>query len=128
MIASGSSGGRGVLVGLETNVLLRYLVRDEPQAKAASEAMDTPSAGNPGWISPVVFAELVWSLRRTYKVARPEILAILDKLLGSEDIVFQEVDAVRRALSFYRNSSAGFQDCVVACRRSRRGVRRGVDF
>ncbi|MEO7147199.1 MAG: PIN domain-containing protein, partial [Terrimesophilobacter sp.] len=58
------------MIGLDTNVVVRYLVQDEPdQSARASEVIDVLTESEPGFLSLVTIVELYWVLRRAYKVS-----------------------------------------------------------
>ena len=117
------------MIGLDTNVLLRYFVQDNPvQSQAANELLDNLSSSDPGWISIVVLAELVWSLRKTYKYTKDEIVRILETLLSSKDIVLQDSEIVQRALLLHRNGTTGFADCLIYTCAQVAGCRKVVTF
>ncbi len=103
------------MIGIDTNVLLRYLVQDEPtQSSAANNLLDHLSAENPGWICIAVLLETVWSLAKTYKFNREQIGSVLDRLLASQDVSLEHSDQVQRALTLYRGTRTGFTDCLIA--------------
>ena len=102
------------MIGLDTNIVLRYLVKDDPeQAGLAKGLMESLTADNPGWISLVVLAEIVWSLKRTYKLEKDQIAAIIDKFLESRQLVIEQSELVDTSLALYRNNRAGFADCLL---------------
>lgn len=117
------------MIGLDTNVLVRYLVKDHPaQWIDAKQVIDGLSRSDPGWISHVVLAELVWSLKKTYKLDKDRILNIIESLLTSKDIVLQECESVQNALSLHRHTSAGFADCLLWVNARNAGCRKVVTF
>jgi predicted nucleic-acid-binding protein len=70
------------VIGLDTNVLVRYFAQDEPdQAAIATRLIEgfTPEA--PGFISTVTLVETVWVLSGAYKMPKPEITAVIEGLL-----------------------------------------------
>ncbi len=95
---------------LDTNVLVRLLVRDETaQAKAA----DTFIAKG-AWVSHLVLAETLWVLSAVYERSAQQLIALLDILLVHESLVLQDADTVAAALAHFRRKPAlGFSDCLV---------------
>lgn len=76
---------------VDTNVLLRFVVRDDPQQfDAAAEFLRTRTARDPAFISLFVVAELIWALDRRYNYPRESIWAVLSALLESAEVVFEE--------------------------------------
>jgi len=117
------------LIALDTNVLIRYLTEDDPlQARAANEVLDHLSPEEPGWISLVVLAEMVWSLRKTYKLSKDQIIRILDDLVVSKDIVIEDIQKVQRALILHRACRAGFADCLLVLSAESAGCDKVVTF
>ena len=95
---------------VDTNVLVRLLVADDPRQTEKAEAF--LAAGGPAWISSVVLVETVWVLSSVYGWRKPQLLAMLDTATTSKDLSFQAIDAVRSALHLYRTSKADFPDCL----------------
>jgi predicted nucleic-acid-binding protein len=103
------------VIGLDTNVLVRYLVQDDKaQARAASKVMESLSPSEPGWISLIVLAELVWSLKKTYRLAKDRIVSVVESLLASRDIRLEASEKVQYALLLHRNRRAEFADCLLS--------------
>lgn len=104
------------MIGLDTNVLIRYLVQDdEAQASAAEDVIDTLTPAVPGFISIVALAEIAWVLRSVYRVPDAEILPIVEGFLSAEEIRVQHPDVVRRAVGTARLESVGFADALIGC-------------
>jgi predicted nucleic-acid-binding protein len=117
------------VIGIDTNVLVRFVVKDDPtQAPAAVRMIQGLSPEEPGWISILVLTELVWTLRRVYKLDRTSIAGVLERLLSSNDTVLEQRDVVRRALLAYQSSKADFADCVIAVTANLAGCSRMVTF
>ena len=117
------------MTGLDTNVLVRYLAQDDAaQARAAGKVMESLSPSEPGWISLVVLAELVWSLKKTYRLAKNRIISIVESLLASRDIRVEVSEKVQYALLLHRNSRAGFADCLLSVCAREAGCLKVVTF
>jgi predicted nucleic-acid-binding protein len=87
------------VIGLDTNVLVRYVVQDDPlQSRAATEVIEGLGEDRPGFVSLVVVVELYWVLSRAYKVSVDQTAQVIRTLLDSVEIAVQESDSVRRAL------------------------------
>ena len=98
--------------GADTNVLVRYLVEDDPaQCRKARAFVDGVLEGGEELFLPqVVMCELVWVLSAAYGFRRVDIAAILDDVLRSEGIVVEDADLVARAADAYATSRADFAD------------------
>ena len=111
------------MIALDTNVLVRYLVRDHPaQAEAARELVASLTPGCPGFICREVVVELVWVLTRSYGTPREQIGTVLLGLLGSESIVIESADDVGRAALGYARGVADFGDLMVVAAARRQGA------
>lgn len=102
------------MIGLDTNVLVRFLVQDDPeQGRLAKSAIDQCTEAFPGFIGREVAVELVWVLERSYKFDREAIAGALNGLLGAAEIVFEESERVARAVHRYREENYGFADLMI---------------
>jgi predicted nucleic-acid-binding protein len=103
------------MTGLDTNVLVRFLVQDDAaQAKAAQELMATFTEAAPGFICREVLVELVWVLERAYALPRPDISHALDGLMEARELVIEAADRAAIAVDRYRNGGPGFADQMIA--------------
>ncbi len=100
------------MVGLDTNVLVRYLTRDnESQWQQASEVIES---GQLCFIANIVLCELVWVLRgNPYKFGREEILSALEMMLQSPAFQFENRSAVYQALQRAKQGRADFSDYLI---------------
>ncbi len=102
------------MIGLDTNVLVRYLTHDDPaQTSAAVRAMDSFSPNSPGFLSLIVIAELVWVLEACYRFRKKEIEQVLETLLRSKELVIERAEIVLQALRKFSASRADFADCLI---------------
>ena len=110
------------MIATDTNVLLRYLLHDdEVQAARADAVFD---AGETMLITDVVLVEAVWTLSgRKYRLARAELVAVLERLFAEPNVRFEHDHVVWRALQAYKNAAAadeaglakgaGFADALI---------------
>ena len=103
------------MIALDTNVVVRLLVRDDQDQAARAEALirRATAAGDSLYIADVVLAELVWVLERSYKLPRDTILATLRRLRGARDVVFRSNEEFERAVEAYENGPGGFADYLI---------------
>jgi len=103
------------MIGLDTNILVRLLVADDPaQTARVKRFVDRHcTRETPGFINCVVLAELVWVLGSVYRYSRSEIADAIEDLLIGEDRVVEQHDAVRRSLTDFRSGRADFVDAVI---------------
>lgn len=104
------------MIGVDTNVLLRLLLRDDAAQSAAAEKMFAASVSveEPAVINAITLSEAVWALRNVYALPKENVLAILDGLLAQSDVEIVPEEAVRRALTAWSRGSAEFADYLVA--------------
>ena len=102
--------------GLDTNVLLRYLVRDDEAQTAIADAfLDAECRPEcPCVVNRIVLLEIVWVLGRSYKYGRHEIASAMELLLRSDGLHVEHEEAVWVALNAYRNDRADFADRLIA--------------
>ncbi len=102
------------MIGLDTNVVIRYLTHDDPiQTAAAVRLMDSLSSDSPGFLSLIVMVELVWVLEASYRLKKKEIEQVLDTLLRSRELVIERTEVVAQALRRFSASRADFADCLI---------------
>jgi predicted nucleic-acid-binding protein len=103
------------MIGLDTNVLVRYIAQDDPrQAARAVQLIESEcSEARPGFITSVALAELVWVLEECYLSAKGEIIAILQRILRTRQLVVEEADTVWKAVRLFEASRADFADCLI---------------
>ena len=104
------------MIGLDTNVLVRYIVQDDQaQSALATKCIEEGAdAGEMFYLNHVVLCELVWVLKRCYNAQPDAIGRVLEQLLRTAHFRIEDLEPVWRALKEYRNSSADFADCLIA--------------
>lgn len=118
------------MIGLDTNVLVRYLVQDDPaQGKAAADYISGHcSEDEPGYVGAVVLAELAWVLSRAYGYGREEVAKILDLILRTNQLEVEAPETVWTALAAYRAGTADFADALIGERNSAAGCGTTITF
>lgn len=102
------------MIGLDTNVLVRYFAQDEvAQARKASALIESLTPERPGYITQVALTEVVWVLGRAYGAGREEITQVIETLLRTRELAVEAAETVWKALRLYAGSSADFADCLV---------------
>lgn len=103
------------MIGLDTNVLVRFLVQDDPEQGAAARALiERCTAEDPGYVPREVMGELVWVLARAYRFGRQEIVRALEGLCEAEELRIEAADRVGLALHRFRNEGHDFADTMIA--------------
>jgi len=118
------------MIGLDTNVLIRYIVQDDPkQREIANRFFATKiSVEKPGYINAIVLCEMVWVLNRAYHYDKPVILSILKQILNTKELVVDQWDAARQALQYYEQGEGDFSDYYLAVINRLAGCRHTVTF
>ncbi|HNB05523.1 MAG TPA: type II toxin-antitoxin system VapC family toxin [Thauera aminoaromatica] len=118
------------MIGLDTNVLVRYIVRDDPaQTALADHCIDHRcSREQPGYVSHLVMAELCWVLERGYGYPRQILGEVLGTLLTSEEIKIQDAPRVRLALGAFSAGAVDFADCLIGLLHQRAECETTVTF
>lgn len=118
------------MIGLDTNVLVRYLVQDDPvqSAKATQVFEHRLSARNPVFISVVVFAETVWVLERSYRFSNAEIAAAIEGILQTNLVVVENEQEVFTAMIALKEGRASFADALIGALNTRAGCSGTVTF
>lgn len=102
------------MIGLDTNVLVRYLAQDDAkQSPRATSFIGTLTKDNPGFITQVSLVELVWVMQSCYKATKPEIVSILDTLLSTRELLVENAETAIKALRVFAASKADFSDCLI---------------
>jgi predicted nucleic-acid-binding protein len=101
--------------GLDTNVLVRYLTRDDAVQFRQADAFiaATVAAGDRGFLNPIVLCELVWVLRGSYRFEKATVLKALDGIVATAQFVVDAKDVVRRAIEDYRGGNGDFADYLL---------------
>lgn len=102
------------MIGLDTNVILRYLLQDDPkQALQANQIIDQLDEQNPGFINLVTVLEVVWVLRSLLKQAPPPIASHLENLLVADTLVIQNEQQVFEAAFALNRGTGEFEDTLI---------------
>ena len=117
------------MLGIDTNVLVRFLVRDdEPQFVKARGVITRRTAAEDLFVSLVVLAETEWVLRTRYHLQKPQIMKAVSGLLDSADVAFEDEAAVEEAMFFWDENRADFADCIIGAHNRRLGCRVTATF
>jgi predicted nucleic-acid-binding protein len=118
------------MLGLDSNVLVRYLVRDDPVQFEKAERLITREAraGRAPLVSQLVLLETEWVLRSRYGLAKTEILRALNVLLDAGDLCVEDESSVEQAIYVWKESAAEFADCLIGARHRQLGCRATATF
>ena len=96
------------MIAVDTNILVRLLVRDEPMQGALAKAL---FAAGPVWLSATVLLETAWVLRKGFRLEWPEIVDALRQVCALENVVVEDEQRFHDALDWAENG-LDFADAV----------------
>lgn len=104
-----------MMKGLDTNVLVRYLVKDDKKQaeKASAYLRKSTASGENCFINTIVLCELVWVLESAYDYGKQEIADVLEKILVTKQFEIESKDIARQAMHDYRRGSGDFADYLI---------------
>jgi predicted nucleic-acid-binding protein len=118
------------MIGLDTNVLVRYLAQDDPvQAPKATELIERQlTEDEPGFISVVAMAETAWVLERAYGLVDQEIAAAIEGVLQAEVFVVENEQEVFTAMIALKAGRGSFADALIGALGAKAGCSRTLTF
>jgi predicted nucleic-acid-binding protein len=117
------------MIGLDTNVLIRYLTLDDPvQSAKAAEVIDRLTPKNPGFVSIVATVETVWILDRAYSLTAQEISTAVERLLPVEVLSIENEQQVFTAMVALKQGRGSFSDALIGELGVRAGCARTLTF
>jgi len=118
------------MLGLDTNVLVRFLVRDdEDQFEKARKLIKRElGAGRCVFVNQLVLLETEWVLRSRYGLQKSTIIETISGLLDAMDVQFEDEPTVEEALFLWKEATADFADCLIGARNRRLGCRTTATF
>ena len=118
------------MIGLDSNILIRYLVQDDPvQSRKASEVFERRlSEENPGFVSVVAIVETVWVLDRTYGLPKDEIARAIERVLQTSVLVIENEQEVFTAMVIFKEGTGSFADALIVSLGARAGCSHTLTF
>jgi predicted nucleic-acid-binding protein len=118
------------MIGLDTNILVRYLTQDDPlQSAKATEVIERRlTEENPGFVSVVAMVETVWVLDRAYRLGSDEIAAAIERTLQIGALVVENEQEVFTAMIALKQGKGSFADAVVLALGARAGCSYTLTF
>jgi predicted nucleic-acid-binding protein len=118
------------MLGVDTNVLVRFLVRDdEDQFERAQKLIKLEvAAGRRVFVSLLVLLETEWVLRSRYSLQKNLIIEAISRLLDAADVRFEDEPAIEEALFIWKDATADFADCLIGAKNRRLGCRATATF
>ena len=118
------------MIGLDTNVLVRYIVQDDPQQtrKATRWIEGSCTEENPGFIAHVVLCELVWVLTSAYRYPKPSVVGVLEQILRIAQLRVEDPELAWLSVNDYRRSNADFSDHLIGRLNAAHGCAKTITF
>lgn len=118
------------MIGIDTNVLLRILVRDHEEQLRVAERFIAKhcSKEEPGHVSRIVVAETAWVLKDVYGYEKSQIASAIRSVMDVSELEIESADEVHAAVVDFEKSSAGFTDCLLARTNAAAGCEHTVTF
>ena len=104
------------MIGLDTNILVRYLTQDDPieSAKAREIVERRLTEEEPGFVTIVAMVETVWVLERAYGLRPHEIVGAVERMLQTDVLVVENEQEVFTAMIALKEGRGSFADAVIA--------------
>lgn len=118
------------MIGLDSNVLVRYLTQDDKKQSAKVNALieNELTAQNPGFITAITLVEVVWVLESCYDQSKEGILNVLHAVLTTRQLVVEKADRVYMAMRRFANGNADFSDALITILSEQEGCSRVLTF
>ena len=118
------------MLGIDTNVLVRFLVRDDQtQFEKVRKLLKLEvSNGRRVFINQLVLLETEWVLRSRYGLAKTQMLETISGLLDAPDVQLEDEPSIEEAVFVWRDANADFADCLIGARNRRLGCKATATF
>lgn len=117
------------MIGLDTNILLRLVLQDDPQqSKKVLDLFSRLDEIGPGYVNCISLMEFAWFLRRRVGLGRNEVMDAISDLLDSQDIELEDENIVEEVLAAMTETTTEFADVFIAFRNRRSGCRTTLTF
>ena len=111
------------MIGIDTNILLRLWLNDDPAQNRRIDALLAAYGSTPGslLVTDGVLAEAVWTLRSAFDQDKAAQLMAVRSLLDETAFAFEDRDAVAQAAGMFERGKVGFSDCLIVAKHARLG-------
>ncbi len=118
------------MLGIDTNVLVRFLVRDDETQfdKARKLIKREIAAGRRVFVNQLVLMETEWVLRSRYALPKDQIIEVFSGLLDAADLQLEDEPTIEEALYIWKEANADFADCLIGAKNRRVGCRATASF
>jgi predicted nucleic-acid-binding protein len=118
------------MIGLDTNILARYLAQDDPvqSPKATALIERRLSEDDPGFVSVVAMVETVWVLEHAYGLSDDGIVAAIERMLQADVLLVENEQEVFTAMIAFKDGRGSFADALIGALAAKAGCSRIVTF
>lgn len=117
------------MIGLDTNILLRFLLNDDPlQSPKARALLRSLTTNEPGWIGLATILEVAWVLGNSKAMTREGVAQMITFLLSLDSVKVEGAAAVASSVATFRFTKADFADCLIAASARAAGCSKTVTF
>ena len=118
------------MIGLDTNVVIRYLVQDDKKQSALASRFIEKSLTTdaPGYINHITLCEIVWVLQRCYDVKKQQVREIIEGLLTTKQFIVENVEVAWKAVRAFDANNADFCDALIGQANRHSGCKHTVTF
>ena len=117
------------MIGLDTNVLVRYIMQDDAkQSPKATRIVESLEGVRSGYVTIVAIVELVWVLSASFELTRSQIAQALDGIIRTKQFKIENADQVIRALRVFKVGKSDFSDCLIERSADSAGCEKTVTF
>ncbi|PJE77339.1 hypothetical protein CI610_03744 [invertebrate metagenome] len=118
------------MIGLDTNVVIRYLVQDDSkQSGLATQLIETRlSMETPGFISLITLIETVWVLSACYQQNKSQIITILRQIITTRQLKIERSDIAHQAIQRYKSGNGDYSDAVICLINTENGCHETLTF
>jgi predicted nucleic-acid-binding protein len=102
------------MIGLDTNILVRFITHDDPaQTAIVMKLMASLSSESLGYVSLAVLVELVWVLEGFFDFKKKEVEDVVESLLRGREILLERPDIIEQAVRKFKSGNADLADCII---------------
>jgi len=103
------------MIGIDTNILVRYLTQDDTEQAKAVEQLFNKYATAPQsvFINNIVLCELIWVLERGYKYSKEDITKVIKHILSTKEFNFENQELLWLSLNQYSQKKLDFSDALI---------------
>jgi predicted nucleic-acid-binding protein len=117
------------VIGLDTNVLLRFFAQDDAkQSPMADAIIASLTKDEPGWVGLATVLELCWVMGGKMQARKTAVCNALDRLLMFDTVIVEQAGAVAAAVRQFRTTRADFADCLIAASARAAGCSKTMTF